>query len=78
MYYERLRNKNVCITLPYGIGDTIKWKCPDDGKLHKSKIVGINIHIDKYSRGCVDTEYQVNIIFKGSLSKAYVKTNYIK
>lgn len=74
--YKRLRNKKVCITLPYGIGDTIKWKCPDDGKLHKSKIVGIDTSINKY--GGVDTEYQVNIMFKGSLSKAYVKTNYIK
>lgn len=57
--------------LPYKVGDTIRWRCDDDGKVHQSKIEFINCEIDKdgptydyhvhsYVKGCYQTACVTN------------------
>ncbi len=57
------------IELPYAVGDTIRWHCDDDGKVHTSKIQRIECEIDKH--GPVFT-YYVRTKWKGQTVEAGV------
>lgn len=47
-YFQDLGEKPHGIILcPYEIGDSVKWYCDDDAKVHTSKIRGIRIDIDQ-------------------------------
>ena len=57
------------IELPYAVGDTIRWYCDDDRKVHTSMIQRIECEIDKH--GPVFT-YKVCIKWKGCMTEASV------
>ena len=35
------------ITMPHGVGDMIRWRCDDDGKVHVSKIRRVACEVDR-------------------------------
>ena len=61
--------KKRVIELPYAVGDTIRWYCDDDGKVHTSKVQRIECEIDKH--GPVFT-YWVRTKWKGHMVEAIV------
>ena len=57
------------IELPYSVGDTIRWYCDDDAKVHTSKVQRIECEIDKH--GPTFT-YFVRTKWKGQIVTASV------
>ena len=68
-YFVDLGEKPHGIILcPYEVGDTAKWYCDDDKKVHTSKITGIEIEIDK--TGYPAFTFSTVIKWKGQMTRA--------
>lgn len=56
------------INIPYTIGDYVEWFCFDDYKIHKSKILSVEIEIVRGREPLV--VYCVRLKFKGDFQEA--------
>lgn len=51
------------ILIPYTVGDTVKFRCVDDGKVHRTEIASVGIDIDQ--KGRKEVQYIGRIKLKG-------------
>lgn len=58
------------IVAPYWVGDTIKWKCDDDGKVHTTKVTSLTIEVNANGKPLI--HYATKMKFKGCVQTAYV------
>lgn len=61
-------DKGQTITIPYSVGDCVKWFCYDDYSVHKSKITSVEIEIVRDRKPIIT--YHTRIKFKGSIQEA--------
>ena len=61
-------DKGQTITIPYSVGDCVKWFCFDDYCIHKSKIISVEIEIVRGREPIIT--YHTRIKFKGSIQEA--------
>lgn len=68
-YFKDLGEKPAgMIIAPYEVGDMVKWYCDDDGKVHRSKVTGLQIKVGK--TGIPYFTFTTRIKFKGTMQDA--------
>ena len=61
--------KGQTITIPHMMGDTVEWYCPADYKVHKSKILSVDIKFINWHWKKPRIEYTAKLKLNGSMQK---------